>query len=54
MTWIQDNWELLALIVVNGLGFAALLAKLTPTTTDDEWIAKIEAVVKSVVTKKAP
>ena len=52
MQWIQDNWELLALILVNGLGFAALLAKLTPTTTDDEWIEKVKNVVESVVAKK--
>ena len=52
MTWIQENWELLALILVNGLGFAALLAKLTPTTTDDEWIEKVKNVVESVVSKK--
>lgn len=52
MQWIQENWELLALILVNGLGFAALLAKLTPTTTDDEWIEKVKNVVESVVTKK--
>ena len=51
MTWIMDHWELLALIVLQLLGLAALAAKLTPTTTDDEWIAKIEEVVKSVVKK---
>ncbi len=51
MNWIVEHWEILSLIVVNVLGLLALGAKLTPTTTDDEWIAKIEEVVKSVVKK---
>lgn len=51
MTWITEHWDLLVLIAVNLLGLAAVVAKLTPTTTDDEWIAKIEEVVKSVTKK---
>ncbi len=52
MQWITEHWEVLSLALVNLLALAAVLAKLTPTTTDDEWIAKIEDVVKSVVAKK--
>jgi trans-aconitate methyltransferase len=52
MQWIVDHWEILTLALVNLLALAAVLAKLTPSTTDDEWIAKIEEVVKNVVTKK--
>lgn len=52
MQWVMDHWEVLAAIVVNLLGLAALGAKLTPSVSDDEWIAKIEEVVKAVVEKK--
>jgi hypothetical protein len=52
MQWIMDNWEVLALIAVNFLGLAAAVVKLTPSTTDDEWIAKIEQVVRNIVEKK--
>lgn len=52
MTWITEHWDFLALVVVNLLALAAAVAKLTPTVTDDQWIAKIEEVVKNVVTKK--
>lgn len=52
MQWILDHWEVLAAIAVNLLGLAALGAKLTPSVTDDQWIAKIEEVVKAVVEKK--
>lgn len=52
MDWIQAHWEILALIAINLLGLAAAVAKLTPTTTDDEWIAKIQAVVEDVVKAK--
>jgi len=52
MQWIAEHWEVLSLALVNLLALLAVLAKLTPTTTDDEWIAKIEDVVKNVVAKK--
>ncbi len=52
MQWIMDHWEILALVVINLLGLAAAVAKLTPSTTDDEWIDKVRQVVEQVVTKK--
>lgn len=54
MEWITSHWELLAAIVVQLLGLAVVVAKLTPSTTDDEWIAKIESVVKGIVNKTPP
>lgn len=46
MQWFIDNWEILLVAAIavtgNALSAAAVIAKLTPTTTDDEWIAKIE------------
>jgi hypothetical protein len=52
MDWILSNWELLAVVIVNLLGLAVAVAKLTPSTSDDVWIEKIKEVVEQVVTKK--
>jgi hypothetical protein len=52
MQWFLDNWELLAVVLVNLLAVATAVARLTPSTTDDEWIAKIEQVVRNIVDKK--
>jgi hypothetical protein len=54
MQWFLDNWELLAVVLVNLLAVAAAVAKLTPNLTDDQWVEKVKEVVESVVTKKAP
>ncbi len=51
MQWFVDNWDTLVLVAVNLLGLAAVVVKLTPSTTDDEWIAKIEEVVRNVTKK---
>lgn len=40
------------LVAVNLLALAAAVAKLTPSTTDDEWIEKVKNVVDGVVNKK--
>ncbi len=52
MEWITSHWELLTVVVVNLLGLAVAVAKLTPSTTDDEWIEKVKNVVESVLVKK--
>lgn len=52
MQWIVDHWDLLAVVVVNLLGLAVAVTKLTPSTTDDEWIEKVKNVVEQVITKK--
>jgi hypothetical protein len=41
-------------VLVNLLGLAAAVAKLTPSVSDDMWIEKIQEVVESVVNKKTP
>ncbi len=51
MQWIMDNWEVLAAVIVNLLALAVAVAKLTPSTSDDEWIEKIKLVVEQVVKK---
>lgn len=55
MQWIIDNWGAIAAVatvtVVNLLAIGAAVAKLTPTTSDDEWIAKVQDVVSKVVNK---
>jgi hypothetical protein len=52
MEWISSHWELLAAVLVNLLALAVAVAKLTPSTTDDEWIEKVKNVVESVVKKQ--
>jgi hypothetical protein len=52
MEWITSHWELLAAVLVQLLGLAVVVAKLTPSTTDDEWVEKVKNVVESVVNKK--
>ncbi len=52
MEWITSHWELLTVVVINLLGLAVAVAKLTPSTTDDEWIEKVKNVVESVLVKK--
>jgi hypothetical protein len=52
MQWILDHWEFLSIVVINVLGIAAAVVKLTPSTTDDEWVAKIESVVKTLLANK--
>lgn len=53
MQWFVDNWQLLAL--AGGLGGVSLFAafwvvsKLTPSTSDDEWAAKVGVIVAKVV-----
>jgi hypothetical protein len=54
MDWILSHWDLLAVVIVNLLGLAVAVAKLTPNLTDDQWVEKVKEVVESVVTKKAP
>jgi hypothetical protein len=52
MEWISSHWELLTAVLVNLLALAVAVAKLTPSTTDDEWIEKVKNVVESVVKKQ--
>ena len=51
--WIQENWELAAFVggigIVNLFCLFLVAAKLTPSTTDDEWAARVGAVVAKVV-----
>lgn len=52
MQWIMDHWEFLSIVIMNVLGIAVAVVKLTPSTTDDQWIEKIEAVVRTVLANK--
>jgi hypothetical protein len=53
MQWFLDNWELVLLAAVtvgtNLIAIGYAVAKLTPSTTDDEWIAKIDEKFKAVI-----
>jgi hypothetical protein len=53
MQWFVDHWDLLVLLGVNLLAVAAVAVKLTPSTTDDEWLAKFEEIFKNFNKPKA-
>jgi uncharacterized membrane-anchored protein YhcB (DUF1043 family) len=54
MDWFIANWEVIGAALVAVLSAAAVIVKLTPSTTDDEWIEKIKEVVEKAVAKKVP
>jgi hypothetical protein len=48
MQWFVDNLGVLLLLVGQLLATAAIIVKLTPSTTDDEWLAKITELFNRV------
>lgn len=48
MQWFIDNWDTLILLVTNILAAAVVVTKLTPSTTDDEWLAKIQDIFSNI------
>ena len=41
LTWITENWELVVGVLIAAHALAKAITMLTPTPTDDEWVAKI-------------
>jgi hypothetical protein len=52
MLWIQENWEILVGIVTGVVTVASLIVKLTPTPKDDDFIAKIMAIINALALNK--
>jgi len=53
MEYLITNWQELVLIVLAILGVASMIAKMTPTETDDKIIAAIYKVIHGLgLTKK--
>ena len=50
--WVTNNWLALTAAVIAGLAFARTVVALTPSKIDDDWEAKIEAVVLGILNKK--
>ena len=44
--YVVANWDSLLLVITSVISLAALIAKLTPTQVDDEWVAKIARFVQ--------
>lgn len=51
MQWFIDNWGVLVVLAGQLLATAAIIVKLTPSTTDDEWLAKIQDIFSRVAKK---
>lgn len=51
MSWITEHWDVLLLVFTNLLALGVAVAKLTPSTTDDEWLAKISEILTNVQKK---
>jgi hypothetical protein len=51
MTWITEHWDVLLLVLTNLLALGVAVAKLTPSTTDDEWLAKISEILTNATKK---
>jgi len=51
MTWITENWDTLVLLVGQLLATAVIVVKLTPSTTDDEWLEKIKGIFDNATKK---
>ncbi len=51
MQWFIDNWDTLVVLVTQVLATAVIVVKLTPGTTDDEWLAKIQEIFGNLTKK---
>lgn len=45
MNYVIENWDAIVVALLAVVGAASVIAKLTPTTKDDEIVAKIKAVL---------
>ena len=48
MEWITENWVNITAIVGGVVTLASIIVKITPSTTDDEWLAKIVKVLNAL------
>ena len=51
LEWFTSHWDTLLLLAGQLLATAAIVVKLTPSTTDDEWLAKFEDIFNRVAKK---
>lgn len=54
VNWVLGNWTDVVTLVLSLLGAFSIVAKLTPTTTDDEILAKLYALVHTLGLTKKP
>lgn len=47
--WLKSNGTDLALVVTSIIGTASIIVKLTPTTKDDEILAKVKAFISKFI-----
>lgn len=50
--WFVTNWASVVAIVAGILSVASIVVKLTPTTKDDEFVAKVTEVFNTLSAKK--
>lgn len=44
-TWISANWVSILSVMGGVVAVASMIAQMTPTQTDDNWVAKISQIV---------
>lgn len=54
LSWFTGHWDALLSVVAILLSLAVSVTKLTPTTKDDEIVAKVEEVLKNLGVVKDP
>jgi len=52
--WVINNWETILLVATGIVTGASVIAKLTPSETDDKWLAKILKVVDMLAINNKP
>lgn len=53
MNWLTTHWVEVVQAVLAVLGAASIVAKLTPTQVDDQWVQKVVDIVHALgLTKK--
>ena len=52
--WVINNWETILLAATGIVTGASVIAKLTPSETDDKWLAKILKVVDMLAINNKP
>ena len=54
MEWIMNHWDDILGIITGAIAVASIIAKLTPTKTDDKWVARILQLVDLLALNNKP
>ena len=54
INWLTENWSAIVAIVGGMVTVASIIVKLTPSQTDDEWLASIRGVLEKLALNSPP